>query len=508
MNPVFLNKISRIRNGSSPRVLDLFAGCGGISLGFKAAGFEITAAVEIDEYAVASHAKNFFAESDFEHHSIPIDITKTEPEELTDLLSLGCTETAIDVIVGGPPCQAFARVGRAKLREIDAHPEAYIHDPRGNLYLRYLAYVKAFKPIALLMENVPDMLNYGGHNIAEEISETLADLGYICHYTLLNAVHYGVPEMRERMFLVAYAQELTPSIFFPDPTNYHELPVGYEGTRQVALQTILNGNDSQVPNQQSMFREDTFFVLPPKVSKTLPAAITAEQALSDLPPIYDHLNGRLKRGARRFDQMLQYPTTNLSQISVYAAQMRSWPGYESYRGISDHVIRYLPRDYDIFEKMKPGDQYPQAYAIALQLFQQKVKELELHGRQLQEGSTEFESLFRSIVPPYDPQKFPNKWRKMEPDEPARTLMAHLGKDSYSHIHYDSNQKRTISVREAARLQSFPDGFKFSGTMNPAFKQIGNAVPPLLSKAIATTMLQEIQGGIDNGKNCSQKTDTF
>ena len=72
------------------------------------------------------------------------------------------------------------------------------------------------------------------------------------------------------------------------------------------------------------------------------------------------------------------------------------------------------------------------------------------------------------------------WR----DQPARTLMAHLGKDSYSHIHYDSDQARTISVREAARLQSFPDGFVFCGTMNPAFRQIGNAVPPLLAKALA------------------------
>src|SRR5690606_31098577 len=89
-------------------------------------------------------------------------------------------------------------------------------------------------------------------------------------------------------------------------------------------------------------------------------------------------------------------------------------------------------------------------------------------------------------------KFPNKWRKMWRDQPARTLMAHLGKDSYSHIHYDSKQARTISVREAARLQSFPDGFRFSGTMNPAFKQIGNAVPPLLAKAIAVHMMQAIK----------------
>jgi len=99
----------------------------------------------------------------------------------------------------------------------------------------------------------------------------------------------------------------------------------------------------------------------------------------------------------------------------------------------------------------------------------------------------YEELKASIVPPYDATKFPNKWRKMWRDQPARTLMAHLGKDSYSHIHYDDAQARTISVREAARLQSFPDGFVFCGTMNPAGKQIGNAVPPLLARAIATTI---------------------
>ena len=93
----------------------------------------------------------------------------------------------------------------------------------------------------------------------------------------------------------------------------------------------------------------------------------------------------------------------------------------------------------------------------------------------------------AIVPPYDASKFPNKWRKMWRDQPARTLMAHLGKDSYSHIHYDSEQARTISVREAARLQSFPDGFVFCGTMNPAFRQIGNAVPPLMAKRSQTIM---------------------
>ena len=83
---------------------------------------------------------------------------------------------------------------------------------------------------------------------------------------------------------------------------------------------------------------------------------------------------------------------------------------------------------------------------------------------------------------------------MWPDQPARTLMAHLGKDTYSHIHYDSAQARTISVREAARLQSFPDGFSFCGTMNPAFRQIGNAVPPLMAKALATSIFRSLAAG--------------
>ena len=103
----------------------------------------------------------------------------------------------------------------------------------------------------------------------------------------------------------------------------------------------------------------------------------------------------------------------------------------------------------------------------------------------------YKELEASTVPPYDPKKFPNKWRKMEPDAPARTLMAHLGKDSYSHIHYDNAQARTISVREAARLQSFPDGFVFAGTMNPALRQIGEAVPPLLANVLAHVMLSSM-----------------
>jgi len=461
--------------------LDLFAGCGGLSLGFQAAGFKIVGAVEIDPVAARSYALNFFRNSpkrEQETHARARDITAVSPKRLVAELHLGPkVETSVDVIIGGPPCQAFARVGRAKLREVAAHPQAFRQDPRGNLYLRYLQYVEQLEPLALLVENVPDALNYGGHNIAEEMCEVLSEMGYVCRYTLLNAAYYGVPQMRERMFLIAYAEELGAEPAFPSPTHWVDLPRGYEGSRQVALKSL--GPDLFSSNRGS------FYAPPPAASPSLQPAITAREALGDLPPIVLHLEGRLRRGARRFDKMVPYPAN--VKVSTYASLMRSWPGYGNNEGISDHVIRYLPRDYAIFREMNPGDQYPQAYEHALRLLHRRIDEMARKGNKIEPNSREYRKLMSEIVPPYDPNKFPNKWRKMEADAPARTLMAHLGKDGYSHIHYDSSQARTISVREAARLQSFPDGFVFAGTMNPAFRQIGDAVPPLLANALAHMM---------------------
>ena len=137
------------------------------------------------------------------------------------------------------------------------------------------------------------------------------------------------------------------------------------------------------------------------------------------------------------------------------------------------------------------------------MFNKEIEKLRSSGKTIRRDSKKYNEIKKRIVPPYDPTKFPNKWRKMEPNEPSRTLLAHLGKDSYTHIHYDSLQSRTISVREAARLQSFPDGFKFCGAMNSAFKQIGNAVPPLMSWNIAKSIRATL-GLIKNERKTSIK----
>ena len=480
--PEVERKARRLQDGGTPRVVDLFAGAGGLSLGFHAAGCKLVAAVEFDPDAARTHGLNFFADADGrEVHTKARDITATSPADLLQECNVeGPLDEAVDIVIGGPPCQAFARVGRAKLREIAAHPEAFIHDDRANLYLAYLDYVRQMKPVAILMENVPDILNFGGTNIAETVCELLEHLGYNAKYSLFNSVHYGVPQMRERMIMVATHKGSGVEFRFPEATHHATLPPGYDGTRAVALQGIRAEPDRAHPH----------FVELPRPTDGRQPAVTAREALDDLPPITKHLRGQLKRGARRFDQVEPYPKNG--KLGAYARLMREWPEFANREGIADHVIRSLPRDYAIFRIMKAGDQYPEAHKAAKHLFEKELARRRDSGEALQEGSGVYKGLWKSIVPPYDPTKFPNRWRKMEPDAPARTLMAHLGKDSYTHIHYDSKQARTISVREAARLQSFPDGFVFSGTMNPAFRQIGNAVPPLFAKAMAEQLVASLK----------------
>ena len=459
-------------------MLDMFAGCGGLSLGFLAAGSDIVAAIENDPDAARSHGLNFH--NGAEQHSKARDAS-TSPEELSNALRLGPVVDAFDVIVGGPPCQAFARVGRPKLREIDAHPQAFLHDARARLFLEWLHYVTACQPLAVLMENVPDVLNHGGQNIAEETCEVLEAKGYVCAYTLLNATFYGVPQMRERMFLIGYRRELFDAVRFPEPTHWAALPVGYNGSRAVALKVL---------RQHDFFGPAHHYIHPPEPKHACLSPVTAAEAIGDLPPIYAQSElaaGTLRRGARRFDTPLDYDLRR--PLSPYAASMKTWEGFEAPHAVYDHVIRYLPRDFDLFSRMNHGDQYPEAYRHAHDMFEERLARERKQGNLLCPGSTAYDQLATEIIPPYDARKFPNKWRKMWPDKPARTLMAHLGKDGYSHIHYDSSQARTISVREAARLQSFPDGFRFCGTMNPAFRQIGNAVPPLLAKRLADQMME-------------------
>lgn len=486
-------KIARLKTGAPPRFMDLFAGCGGISLGFASAGFELIASVDLDAWAAESHGANFAAISHGKNqqaHYKPRDITQEEPAGIFHDLGIpGRVDEQVDVLVGGPPCQAFARVGRAKLRsearrrDEDDADIAFLVDGRVNLWQRYLHYVRETKPLALLMENVPDILNHGGKNVAEVVAQHLRKEGYHVRYTLLNASWFGVPQTRERMFLIGVHEDVGADIMFPSPTHFTVLPAGYEGTRATARKLIPPTHGLSLGGEHGHC-----WINDPSERDGLPPTTTAGEALADLPPIYalDLLkSGRISRGRKDPAEPVGY--TSAEPTTAWSRLMCQWPGFGTDGGTTGHVIRYLPRDYKIFRLMEEGWQYPEIWRFVEAKRQQVLNQRWRSGKSKTADDAQMQAIAHEWTLPYDPGKFPNKWWKICRDKPVRTLMAHLGKDSYSHIHFDSQQARTISVREAARLQSFPDGFVLRGSMNTAFRQIGNAVPPLVAYAIAMAM---------------------
>lgn len=474
-----LSKIQRLQVGGGPRVLELCSGCGGFALGLHSAGFSLSAHVEVDREAAASYALNFGpGAANRNEWAAPRDMETCSAGDLVRDLGLrATTATAFDVVAAGLPCQAFARIGRSKLRAVAGGKEdAFRTDKRAVLYRRFIEFVADTQPLAIVIENVPDILNFGGYNVPEEICDTLESEGYRTAYTLLNAAHYGVPQLRERFFLIAVADELDFQPEFPEPTHSLNLPRGYEGSRRVALK--------HVPPDSPRF------VSVHTPTRDLVAAVNVSDALKDLPKIHEHWEDPRAMRRRRLPHRLPYATTEGS--SSYARLMRSWEGFDTSRDVDGNVVRITPRDFPIFARMPPGSDYPQARQIAEEIFFEALNNALIPS---DPQSEKYQSVWKATVPPYDAAKFPNKWWKMDPLKPSRTLTAHMGKDTYSHIHYDSEQRRTVSVREAARLQSFPDGFRFAGAMNAAFRQIGNAVPPLLGLAIAQKLKQQLQAAL-------------
>ena len=258
---------------------------------------------------------------------------------------------------------------------------------------------------------------------------------------------------------------------FPVPTHHLVLPSGYISSKNAARRVLKaegSAHHRWVPDP----------------APDSPAATSASDALADLPPRFamDLLRtGAIRRGAKDPSEAVEYTTAE--PTTAYSRLMREWKGFAT-KSTTGHVFRYLPRDYKIFAEIEPGWEYPQVHAYVEQKIATWLANRKKRGLSTDPRNPDVSSYIAAWRIPYDPGKFPNKWWKLRSDAPVRTLMAHLGKDSYSHIHFDSKQARTITVREAARLQSFPDGFVFKGSMNPAFKQIGNAVPPLFAYAIA------------------------
>lgn len=365
------------------------------------------------------------------------------------------------IVIGGPPCQAYSMAGRGKLRSL-GEDRVNIKDARGYLYQDFLRFVFELEARAVVMENVPESTNFGGKNIPEIVCTELTKKGYKAYWTILNSADYGVPQVRERVFVVAIKGDEGKEIKLPNPTHRNEVDVL-----------------TQHQKRFEGYKQCQFFVEPNGTTDELKPWVTVGDAFSDLPEVFPTADSKYKLVSLN----IEYPYKTEAQ-NEYQKLMRTWYGKEGF-GVSANAFRRNTRDFPIFERMQQGDNYIAATKIAEELFYEEAK---LFG--YEKDSEEYISLYNKMVPQYDKEKFENKWKKLDETKPSHTLVAHLGKDTYSHIH--PIEPRGITVREAARLQSFPDDFFFDCSMGDAFKQIGNAVPPLLAYGVAKTVLNTFE----------------
>ena len=202
--------------------------------------------------------------------------------------------------------------------------------------------------------------------------------------------------------------------------------------------------------------------------------VTVDNAFSDMPELFKTADSKYRQP--QLNEVAFYKTEASNEFQEL---MRNWYGTEN-PAVSANSFRKTERDFRIFEQMKPGDNYLAAHEIAVKLFEEDAK---AYG--YKEGTDNYEKLYKKTVPVYGTDKFEGKWKRLDGSRPSHTLMAHLAKDTYSHIH--PWEPRGISVREAARIQSFPDDFLFNCNMGEAYREIGNAVPPLLAYGIAKAL---------------------
>lgn len=444
-----------------PEVIDLFSGCGGFSLGFKRAGFDITYGIDIDKYAVDTAAYNLDWRYGKETKHFCADVTTIDIEVFKDNIGdNGC------IVIGGPPCQAYSKAGKAKLKSLGLDRES-INDPRGYLFIDFIDIALKLDAKVVVMENVPDSTIYGNNNVPEIVSEILDHSGYNVFWTLLNAADYGVPQVRERVFVLAVKKDLGINLEIPEPT--------YFGL----------GNKGRPTTDFRRFCDFKYFRKPP-INDSYNLWRTVGDAFSDLPELYvssDHKYNQLP-----IAQKISYKSF---PVNNFQYEMRHWFGTQNDQ-VSANCFRNTPRDFKIFERMEPGDDYESASLVADEIFEEHLR---ASGKRIQKNIHEQEKIRKKVIPPYDRSKFLTRWRRLDPIKPSHTVVAHLSVDTYSHIH--PLEPRGISVREAARLQSFPDDFIYYGNMGEAFKQIGNAVPPLLSFSIAKSIKTILLSGRNN-----------
>ena len=409
--------------------IDLFAGAGGLSEGFIQAGFNPIAHVEMNEFAArtletrtayyylkqAGHLNLYYdylsgridrdaLMKEVPKHVTQIILCKTMSDEslpgiintIDGIMKLRKIET-VDVIVGGPPCQAYSLVGRAQSSHMET-PMA--EDPRNTLYILYGRMLKEYKPRMFVFENVMGIESANGGSTWKNLKKYFRRVGYEINCKEQNAKNFGVMQNRRRMIIIGWLKD--------SGLNYPNFP---------------------------------------KVEITAKVS----DLLCDLPALTPG------KGASAYSDVLPSPYVMEHGIRTAEAVL------------THHQARpNKERDIEIYRK-------------AIELWNDGHKRLN------------YNDLPPELKTHKNTTSFTDRFKVVEGDEPCcHTVLAHLSKDGHYFIHPDIEQHRSITVREAARIQSFPDSYYFEGPRTSQFVQIGNAVPPMMAKGIAEKITEELR----------------
>ncbi len=411
-----------LRENSGPRVLDLFAGAGGFSEGFIRAGCQMIGHVEMDKHACDSVLTRMVYHAllkkgrlgDYRKYVLG-EITRESLIEKYDLQkerdSVICAEIGresyrrlirhvkdklagrpLDIIIGGPPCQAYSHIGRAR------DERNMKGDRRNFLYRYYVEFLKALKPKIFVFENVPGLETAGGGRYLRDMRYLMKRAGYETDYRILDAMDFGVPQSRKRIILVGWSRE-------SGLDGYPEFPKADSGYR-----------------------------------------------------VKDFLAGLPKFGAGRGERIKIFTERNelLEQIGIINPD---------FGVLMEHAARpNNTRDREIYRR-----------AVLTKRRGENIK---------------YNRLPENLKTHRNKRGFLDRFKVVDFDaKGSQTIVAHIAKDGHYYIHPDLRQNRSLTVREAARLQTFPDDYRFEGTRTAQFRQIGNAVPPMFSEIIARELIK-------------------
>lgn len=394
------------------KIMDLFAGCGGLEDGFLQTGkYKPIASVEwlLPQVKTLRHRlKTKWNEKNADNQVLHFDIQREKElfngwsndakfGESKGLDYYVDESDGVDAIIGGPPCQAYSIAGRVR------DEQGMHNDYRNYLFEHYLSVVNRYKPKIFVFENVPGILSAkpNGSSIIDEITASFERIGYtisdnIKKEALINSVEYGVPQKRKRVIILGIRSDLASKEKIKDLITkfYSEILPQYKSNK----------------------------------------AITVGEAIDDLKNFKPVLDEELHK--KRI----------------------------AYTDIENDINWHKPRYHNTRD---------------MKIYSMLAKDIETDECKYTESKVITE-IYEKMVGSKSPI---HRYHVLRADEPSTTIIAHLYKDGNRFIHYDSNQARSITPREAARLQSFDDDFEFLGTQGNVFQMIGNAVPPKLGYAI-------------------------